>query len=240
MTEQTTDDIVQGEGEALVPPTPTISAGSEQAGSEETGFDVEAFEERFFSKLDEVLDDKVDARVKSIKDRRLNKLAKIDEILAAVEASGGDPEKIRGKLETDEVLNRLEALEGAMRGAGGTASVDGAQMSGAKQKEFEARTAEILEEAGIPLDDPEVLELKKSPVASEGDWYRKITKLGVQRAKQAGITPSAAVGDKGRPSISKSDQELLDEIEELQASPFENEALIVEKLAEARGRGLFD
>lgn len=237
MTDITKDDVVKGEEEALVPPTPTISAGSEQAGSKETGFDAEAFETRFFEKLDEVLDQKVDARVKSIKDRRLNKLAKADEILAAVEAAGGDPEKIRGRLETDSLLNRLEAIEAAIGSAGGSATAGGNRVS---KKEFDNKTAEILEEAGIPLDDPEVIELAKMPVANEGDWYRKLTMLGVKRAKQGGITSSAAVGKTGKTTAPASGEELLSQIAELQVNPVQNAKKIAELMKQARDLGLFD
>jgi hypothetical protein len=224
MTDKTKDDIVKGEEEALAPPTPEISAGSEQAGSEKVGFDAEAFESRFFEKLDEVLDKKVDARVKSIKDRRLNKLAKAEEILAAVEAAGGDPEKIRGKLETDSLLNRLEALEAAISGAGGSAPAGGARVS---QEEFDKKTAEILEEAGIPVDDEEVKELAKTKVANEGEWYRKLTALAVKRAKQGGITSSATVGKTGKTaSTDKTYDELAAELAELKKKGSSRENMI--------------
>jgi hypothetical protein len=236
MTEKKQDDIVSGEEEAKVPPTPTISAGSEQAGSKESGFDAEAFEKKFFERFDDILDSKVDARVKSIKDRRFNMLSKAEEILAAVEAAGGDPEKIRGKLETDELLNRIDQLEERLSGVGGSTATGDAQVLG--QKEFEARTAKILEEAGIPLDDPEVLELKEMPVANEGEWYRKLTTLGIKRAKQGGVTSSAVVGDKGKVSAPVEGDELLAQIMELQKHPVANEKLIKEKMAQAREAGL--
>jgi hypothetical protein len=235
MTDKTKDDIVKGEEEALAPPTPEISAGSEQAGSEKVGFDAEAFESRFFEKLDEVLDKKVDARVKSIKDRRLNKLAKAEEILAAVEAAGGDPEKIRGKLETDALLNRLEALEAAISSAGGSAPAGGARVS---QEEFDKKTAEILEEAGIPLNDPEVIELAKDPVSDEDDWYRRLAIHIAKKAKQGGITISAKVGEQGKAITPIEGDELLSEIMELQKHPVANAKLIAEKMKQAREAGL--
>jgi len=237
MTEKTKDDIAPVEGEELAVPTPTISAGSDQAGSEESRFDAEAFEKRFFEKLVPTLDELVDKRVKSIKDRRLNKLAKIDEILEAVEASGGDPNKIRDSLEKEEILSRMERLEQFIGGAGGSAASGKTQVS---QAEFDKRTADILEEAGIPLDDPEVVELSKSPVANEAEWYRKLTRLGVKRAKQGGIGGAAVVGSSGKAPSKMSSDEIFSEIERLQVNPVANAARIKELMDQAKESGYFD
>ncbi len=239
MPDEVKDDIQEGEEESQELPIPDISAGSTEAGSAQPGFDAAAFEDSFFERLDTVLDDKVDARVKSIKDRRLNVLAKADEILAAVEAAGGDPEKIRGKLESDALLNRIEALESS-GGAGGTAPAEDTQ----KQK-LQNETAELLREAkaehGIDISDAELKELAESKdFRSPLEWRNAVSSLIVKTAKQGNIGAGASAGASGAAALPADDQEILDEIEQLQGESFVRHATKIGELtAEAEKRGLF-
>ena len=230
MTEQTKDVPTQVTEETLAPPTPVISPASEQASSAETGFDAVAFEERITAKLDEFtesLPGLVDARFKSTTDKPHQDVRKIAEYLKKF---GGDV----------EVAAREMAIDRLLEGRETEARVPGRTPARSTQADFAARTEEILEEAGIPLDDPEVLEMQKSPVANEGDWYRKLTKLGIKRAKQGGVTASATIGSAGKASAPIEGDALLAEITELQRHPVANQKAIAEKMKQAREAGLFD
>ena len=241
MPEDVKDDIQEGEEESQELPIPDISAGSTEAGSEQPGFDADAFEEKFFDRLDTLLDDKVDARFKSDKDKRFNVLSKADEILAAVEASGGDPDKIRGKLESDALLNRMDALEEQLGGAGGTATATDTQ----KQK-LQNETAELLREAkaehGIDISDAELKELAESKdFRSPLEWRNAVSSLIVKTAKQGNIGAGASAGSSGSAVTPSDDDELLGKIETLQMdSPTAHIEEIKNLMDEAKKRGLFN
>lgn len=231
MTEKKPDVPVEGTEEGLTPPTPAISPASERVSSAETGFDVVAFEERISAKIDEIvasIPHEVDRRFKSTTDKSFQDVRKVAQYL---EQFGGDVEKATREMAIDELL---EGRKGEV-GDPGRSPEPSTQLS---EADFQRRTAEILEEAGIPLDDPEVLDLAKEKVASEADWYRKLTKLGVKRAKQGGIGTGAAVGDAGGPVKPAEDDALLDEIQDLLRHPIHNAKRIDELTAEARKRGL--
>ena len=240
MPDDNTDVQTTDEGDTQAPPTPDISAGSADASSDTIGFDAAAFETKMFERLDkleESLPDLVDARFKSDKDKRFVKLAKADEILAAVEAAGGDPEKIRGKLESDALLNRIEALESS-GGAGGTAPAEDAQ----KQK-LQDETAELLREAkaehGIDISDAELKELAESKdFRSPLEWRNAVSSLIVKTAKQGNIGAGASAGSSGAAATPSDDDELLENMETLMKHPVANKDAIAKLKIEAVKRGL--
>ncbi len=241
MPDDVKDAQTKDEGDTQELPIPDISAGSVPAGSEMIGFDAAAFESRMFERLDQIeesLPDLVDRRFKSDKDKRFVKLAKADEILAAVEAAGGDPEKIRGQLETDALLNRIEALEQGSGGAGGTAPAEDAQ----KQK-LQDETAELLREAkaehGIDISDEELKELAESKdFRSPLEWRNAVSSLIVKTAKQGNIGAGASAGASGAAATPSDDDELLLNMETLMKYPVRNEIEIRKLKAEAVKRGL--
>lgn len=187
MTEEEVGRQAEGEREQAAPPVPPIASGdSAVAGSAELSFDADALAESVIEKLSPKIDNMVDARFKSGKDKRF---AKVDEIASWVEAAGGDFNKIRGALTETELLGRIEALEAGSRGAGGAAPA---------MDTVEAKTAEILDEAGISYDDPVVTELSKKSYKTSDDWYHAINREVAKRVKQANISSAAAVAAPGK------------------------------------------
>ena len=230
MPEDTKDEGSKSEEDVRTPPVPELSAGSADAGSAPSGFDADALAKRLegidskLSALDK-LDDLVDARVKSIKDKRLAKLAKADEILAAVEAAGGDPEKIRGKLEYDELLGRLDSIEERVSaGAGGTASGREAQAKPSLVDDTRNFLLQKQDELGVTLTDDELLKLKDSRrFKNESDWFGELTTQIVKKVKQSNISSGAAIGEGGEGvPPSAEDEELLAEYEKMLKHPLGN------------------
>ncbi len=242
MPDEVKDDVQEGEEESQALPIPDISAGSTEAGSAQPGFDADAFEEKFFDRLDGILDDKVDRRFKSDKDRRFNTLSKAEEILAAVEVAGGDPEKIRGSLERDALLNRLDAMEEKLSssGAGGTATIEDAQ----KQK-LNDEIAELLTDAkaehGVEVSNAELQELVDSKDFRSALEYRNaVSGVIIKKAKQGNIGSGASAGASGSAVTPTGDDELLEQMETLMKHPVANAAEISKLKAEAKKRGLFE
>ena len=208
MPEELKDAQTEGEEEVQEVPTPELSAGSATAGSEEPRFDEDALVQKLVEKLVPQVDEAVDRRFKSGKDVRFNK---VDEIYEWVKAAGGDPSKIKGALEQSDTLSRIEKLEAAINqgGAGGAAPAD---------DELEQRTAEILEEAGIPFDDPVIAELAKKHYASKESWYHTVNKEVAKRAKQGNVTSATTVGVPGKPAAAGAEEEaLLNELNDMYA-----------------------
>ena len=226
---ETKDEGSKSEEDVRTPPVPELSAGSADAGSALPGFDADALAKRLegidskLSALDK-LDDLVDARVKSIKDKRFAKLAKADEILAAVEAAGGDPEKIRGKLEYGALMDRLDNIEDRMAGAGGSASSQEAQAKPSLVDDTRNFLLQKQDELGVTLTDDELLKLKDSRrFKNESDWFGELTTQIVKKVKQGSISSGAAIGEGGPGAPpSPEDEELLAEYEKLLRHPLEN------------------
>ncbi|KKN62884.1 hypothetical protein LCGC14_0507370 [marine sediment metagenome] len=244
MPDDVKDDVQEGEEEQKGLPIPDISAGSTEAGSAQPGFDATAFEKKIldsFDALRESIPNLVDAGIKSTKDKRFNKLSQVEEILAAVELSGGDPEKVRGKLESDALLNRLDALEEKLSsgGAGGTVPAEDAQT-----EQLKVDAAELLTKAkaehGVELSDADLTELIKTQERwTPVEWLNALSSSVIKKAKQGNIGSGASVGKSGDAVLPTDDDELLNQIVELQRHPVKNREEVQKLNAEAEERGLF-
>ena len=182
MTDETKVEEGQDVEESKGPPVPEISESSEPAGSEGPKLDADAVAGRVLEQLGPQLDELVDRRFKSAKDRRFSK---VEEILQWVEEAGGDPSKIQGTLKESELDARLAKIEEQIQsvGAGGAAPTD-----------LEAETASILESWGIESDAEWVSEMAGKSYASEAAWYAALSKEAAKHARQAAEpTSSAAV-----------------------------------------------
>jgi len=233
MTEEDVGRQAEGEQEPAAPPTPAIASGdSAAAGSAETQFDAEDLANKVMERIDAILDDKVDARVKSIKDKRLAKLAKADEILEFVELAGGDKAKIQDALAQSELLNRLDAIEERLGSEGAVGA--------ATRRADPDDAAKILQKYDIPFDDPEVEAwASKQSFTSEQQALAALEALGTKRAKQGNVTQAATVGTGAQPApAGETDDELLERIEGLLRHPLQNVEERKAAIAEAKKREL--
>lgn len=230
MTEEEVGRQAEGEPEPIAPPTPIVTSGdSTAAGSAETQFDAEALADRMLEKLAPMLDDKIDARFKSAKDKRF---AKVEEILSAVKEAGGDPEKVRGRLEQADLYDRLDKIEAGISSGGATGI--------APEPDIQSDTAEILQKADISFDDADVAEWADKSFTSETQAITALKALVTKRAKQENVTEAATVGTGAQPApAGESDDELLEKIDKLLKHPLQNVEERKQLIAEAKKRDLW-
>lgn len=229
MTEEILDVQPKGEGDAQEAPLPTISSSSADASSEAPQFDAEALASNVIEKLIPTLDEIVDKRFKSAKDKRF---AKVEEILSAVKEAGGDPEKVRGRLEQADLYDRLDKIEAGIRSGG--------DVGASPEPDIQGDTAEILQKAGISFDDPDVAEWAGKSFTSEPQAITALKALVTKRAKQeSGVSQATAVGAGSQPApAGDTDDELLEKIEKLLKHPLQNIDERTELIAEAKKREL--
>ena len=152
MTEETKDAPTVDVTEQEAVPQPAMpSESSPEESSAQPGPDVSALVEaevkKAISGLDQALDDKVDSRFKSGKDRRY---AKVDEIYEWVQAAGGDVKAIKQDLEISELRNTLQSMQSGPQG-----DVSASPPMDSEWTVAQAKTDIILKNAGIAPDDPE-------------------------------------------------------------------------------------
>jgi hypothetical protein len=206
MTEDVKDAPVVEAPEQQEQPAPAMpSEGSPEESSaqpQDVGAIVEAAVKEAISGLDSTLDNKVDARFKSGKDRRF---AKVDEIFEWVKASGGNVEAIKQDLEISELRQAMETMQGGKTEAVGTAPPLDSGWTVAQ-----AKTDIILKSAGITPDDPEynvLVEQYRGKVPS-GDWPGVVDTFAKSRR---GGSPAAVVAEAGGSAPISADQESLSE-----------------------------
>jgi hypothetical protein len=206
MTEDVKDAPVEDAPEAQEQPAPAMpSEGSPEESSaqpQDVSAIVEARVEEAISGLDTILDDKVDARFKSAKDKRY---AKVEEIYDWVKEAGGDVSKIKTSLELADLREQLEAVQsGPSEDAGTSPPLDSGW------KVAQAKTDIILKRAGIATDDPEYnvwVEKYRGDIPSE-DWPGIVDTFVKGRR---GGSPGAVVAEAGATAPVSADQESLSE-----------------------------
>lgn len=235
MPEETKDAPVKGAEEAQAPPVPEVSASSAPESSAGPGIDAEALArqitESVQADLQKQLDDLVDARFKSGKDRRF---AKVDEIYDWVKRSGGDPSKIESDLTISELRQRLEAVEKG--GDGGASPVSAPQ--GKIQAETEELLKDIKDELGVEFSREELESLAGAKVyTNNAQWYAELSKAAVKKSKQGAVTPAATVGASGSVVAKSGDADAVAaELEKLLNSGEVHNPEIQKKIADLSAR----
>jgi len=224
MTKEVKDAPVVDAPEQQEPPVPAMpSAGSPPESSAQKGPDVsaliEAEVERRISALDSTLDDKVDARFKSGKDKRL---AKVEEIYNWVKEAGGDVDKIKTSLELSDMREQLASIQSGPVGAVGAAA-----QTDSKWTVAQAKTDIILKSAGIAPDDSEynlLVEQYQGKVSSEA-WPDVVSTFAKNRR---GGSPASVIAETGGNAPIPADQEAI--AERLMAATRKGDYENVEKL----------
>ena len=205
MTEEVKDAPVADAPEAPESPAPAMpSAGSPAASSEPKGPDVGAIVEeatrRVKEELNSILDERVDARFKSVNDRRF---AKVEEIYRWVQEAGGDVNKIKSNLEISDLREQLSNLQSGGKGAVATAAQPDSDWSVAQ-----AKTDIILRSAGIPSDDTEYGNLvnQYQGKVKPSDWPGIVEMFAKSRR---GGSPASVVAEAGRSAPVSADADSL-------------------------------
>jgi hypothetical protein len=166
---------------------------------------------------DQALDDRVDARVKSDKDIRFNRVQReVDDIRSIVEAAGGDFSKVEGQITINELQHRLDVLESGSGVAPGRGELS------EEWTTAQVETDIILMSAGWAPDDPRYEDFKnkyRGKVSPE-KWPAMVETFVDKIGKQGSSSPAAVtVEGSGLPpsadstaSLEKQYQERLAEI----------------------------
>lgn len=223
MTEDVKDASTEDAPEPLSTAMPEVPSGSSAPeSSQQIGPDVS---QQILSRLDLVetavsekrISDLVDARVKSDKDTRFNRVqTEVDSLREIVEAAGGDFSKVEGTITINELMHRIDVLES------GTGIVGGATDLSEDWLEAQVETDIILMSAGWAPDDPrykDFLNKYKGKVSPE-KWPAMVETFVGKIGKQESSSPAAvAIEGSGLPptsdstaSLEKAYQERLAEI----------------------------
>jgi hypothetical protein len=176
--------------EQPVPTAPSVPSGDKPTSEVSSGVDISALEET------------IDRKIQSLKDRRLDKLPqleeKVNQLIAAYEGAPKEP--------SPEVVGTTE---------------------GGEQAYMEAMSAQILEGAGIDFEDPEYLGLVKQygGKLTPEQWINTtkefVKKRATKGAKQEGVTEAAgatAAGTVVEVSEEADMENLTTRLEEIRAS----------------------
>ena len=165
--------------ESKAPPTPQISepSGDERpsAAAVDTDALADQLTERVMSKLDEV----IDRRLQSTKDKRLSALDGLDpEALrrfnSYVKKFGDENEAVR-QMQIDSLLTKASS------------GVDRGRSPKAETRDTTVILAEVKNDLGVEIapDDPDLIAASKKSYASWDAWRTEVVKLGARKAKQA-------------------------------------------------------
>jgi len=233
-----TDKVPEGAQpteERLAPAVLDASAGSEvQQPSISVGLTEERLKE-LLEAQNKALEETIERRVQSVKDRRFAQLeTRLDETLALkdqVEAAGGWDPYLAQQQQTEAIEKRLERMIEAR--ISGAAAAKQASPKEAWQQEWDAESQKILDaakEQGVSLSDEEyrsALFNNGIPFGSKGDAYASLNKALVAKAR-GDATPvsvvSAEGGEAPRPPEPKVPKTFRQKFDEARKSGNEKEA----------------
>lgn len=174
-----------------LPVVPKVSPASETPISAPK-FDEEALVEKVAARLEGLIEKKF----QSTKDKRF---ADVERITNYLKANNNDVAKAMREMQIDDLLTGRESTP--------SRSVPGRDDDGEQQAALIAQTTDILNEAGIPFDDPAVKAWAGGSYPSEGAAVVALSKLVTKRLKQGAAstgrptfdgstTPPPDAGDK--------------------------------------------
>ena len=199
--------------ESKAPPTPQISEPSGDERPSAAAVDAEALAdqltERVLSKLDEV----IDRRLQSTKDKRLSALDGLDpEALrrfnSYVKKFGDEAEAVR-QMQVDALISRASS------------GVDRGRSPKAETRDTTVILAEVKNDLGVEIapDDPDLIALSKKTYSSWDAWNKEVVKLGARRAKQANAPVSVVAETPQKPPSGGSLEAAQEKLARLQANP---------------------
>jgi hypothetical protein len=166
--------------ESQAAPLPTISEPSGDEQPSAATVDAEALVDQLSEKVLAKLDEAIDRRLQSTKDKRLSALDGLDpEALrrfnAYVKKFGDEGEAVR-QMQIDHLI---ESQSSPARDRG--------RSPVAEARDTNVILAEVKNDLGVEIapDDPELVELAKKSYTSWDAWSKAVTKMGARRLKQA-------------------------------------------------------
>lgn len=180
-------------------PTPKISSASGAQPSSASVFD----EERVAQKVADILR----RENQSEKDKRYAKVdhfyEDMDRLKQYVAKSNGDVEAAYRNMALDDYIAERKQPVSQPESQGRP------DRNLEQQSTLQSKTADILNEWGIPPDDPELAKLATKAYGSETDWIVAVSKFGAKRAKQdAPASPSSvSVDAPAQPTANRADKD---------------------------------
>ena len=205
--------------ESKAPPTPTIS---EPSGGQPKSVAPAIDEDKLVAKLIERLEDVIEKKVQSKTDRRLSR---VDGFYADMESLKGYLQKNKGDV---DAAYREMAIDDLLQSRAASGAVPG--RTAEPEPQVDASTvADILNEAEVKFDDPDVLTWSKKQYADVGDAYRELSRMVTKKVKQGRAASGSPVLDAGTtvvPAGGEEADDLTDKLIELQKQPTKNKAAI--------------
>ena len=205
--------------ESKAPPTPVISTPS---GGQPQSVAPAIDEEKLVEKLIQRLDGVIEKAVQSKTDRRLSR---VDGFYADMESLKGYLQKNKGDVDG---AYREMAIDDLLQHRAASGAVPGRTAEPEPQVDA-SKVADILNEAEVPFDDPDVIAWSKKQYADVGDAYREISRLVTKKVKQKQVGSGSPVLDTGTTVVQSGGEEadsLTDKLIELQKQPTKNKAAI--------------
>ena len=199
--------------ESVAPPVPEISepSGDERpsAAAVDTDTLADQLTERVMSKLDEV----IDRRLQSTKDKRLSALDGLDpEALrrfnSYVKKFGDENEAVR-QMQIDHLISKQSSPS------------DLGRSPKVETRDTSVILAEVKNDLGVEIapDDPDLIALAKKSYGSWDAWQTAVVKLGARKAKQANAPTSVVAETPQKPPSGGSLEAAQDKLARLQANP---------------------
>jgi len=203
--------------ESVAPPVPEISEPSGDERPSAAAVDTEALDkiaDRVMSKLDEA----IDKRFQSFKDKRLAPLDGLDpEALrrfnSYVKKFGDENEAVR-QMQVDALIQR-------------SSGADHGRSAKTETRDTSVILAEVKNDLGVEIapDDPDLITLAKKSYASWDAWQTAVVKLGARRAKQANAPTSVVAETPQKPpsggSLEAAQAKLLRVQSDMKSTPAE-------------------
>lgn len=206
----------QPENEGSPSPTvPSVVTGDKQPSPDQ--FDPDALASKTAELLRPVIEQEVNRTFQSGKDRRYSSVEKIH---AYLEAAGGDVGKATRDMKLDEIYERLDSED-----------TDGSVSQGSESNQafMEARTGQLLRDAGVDFEDPDYKMLVAQyggRVTDPNQWLAVVEGFTAtrttNRAKQENIPGAAAASEGGNVLGTGGDEDietLTAQLAKLQAQP---------------------
>lgn len=199
----TTPESTAEVSEQQAPPAPKLPSVPSTAAPSAAGLDAEALVAQLTERLSSVIDEKINRSFQSAKDRRFSDVERIHKYL---QASGGDVAKATRDLQMDELYEQVTSGKAVGAAPAGNEG-DKAYM--------EAKTAQLLQGAGIDFEDPDyklLVAQYAGRISNPSQWTDVVQTFADQRVskreKSERITGAAAVSEHGRSVVTPPDTEL--------------------------------
>jgi hypothetical protein len=207
MTEQPEGAAPQVSGSQPVSPTPQIGPEGSGAAGSEGGRSVEAIVEQAVARVTEQLkpyvDQAVQGRFDSGKDKRFSQVQKIADYIE--QAKGDVPQAIRNMVIDDMVEGReittgqAATVRRSEQGPEGTGFSPAAAMPGPDPAKAAADlTTQVLTEEGVPLEHPLIQELLQKRFQTVNQYELELRRAVARVKKGNNVSPGATVVEGGR------------------------------------------